>query len=57
MGEPADSTHILVSYVYKAAFNMYRFGWAAALSVVIFAILFIFAQAFLKNTRATEPVY
>ena len=57
MGEPADSTHILVSYVYKAAFNMYRFGWAAALSVVIFAILFIFAQVFLKNTNATEPVY
>jgi len=57
MGEPADSTHILVSYVYKAAFNMYRFGWAAALSVVIFAILFVCAQVFLKNTRATEPVY
>ena len=57
MGEPADSTHILVSYVYKAAFNMYRFGWAAALSVVIFAILFIFAQVFLKNTNATETVY
>jgi len=57
MGEPADSTHILVSYVYKAAFNMYRFGWAAALSVVIFAILFVFAQVFFKNTRATEPVY
>ena len=57
MGEPADSTHILVSYVYKAAFNMYRFGWAAALSVVIFAILFLFAQVFLRNTRATEPVY
>ncbi|MEO8440254.1 MAG: sugar ABC transporter permease [Spartobacteria bacterium] len=57
MGEPADSTHILVSYVYKAAFNMYRFGWAAALSVVIFAILFIFAQVFLKTSKATEPVY
>jgi arabinogalactan oligomer/maltooligosaccharide transport system permease protein len=56
-GEPADSTHILVSYVYKAAFNMYRFGWAAALSVVIFAILFLFSQIFLKQTRATEPVY
>lgn len=41
MGEPADSTHILVSHVYKAAFNMYRFGWAAALSVVIFAILLL----------------
>jgi len=56
-GEPADSTHILVSYVYKAAFNMYRFGWAAALSVVIFAILFVFAQVFLKHTRAAEAVY
>lgn len=56
-GEPADSTHILVSYVYKAAFNMYRFGWAAALSVVIFAILFLFSQVFLRRTRATETIY
>ncbi|MGZ5504304.1 MAG: carbohydrate ABC transporter permease [Chthoniobacterales bacterium] len=56
-GEPADSTHILVSYVYKAAFNMYRFGWAAALSVVIFAILFLFSQVLLKRTRAAEAVY
>ena len=57
MGEPADSTHILVSYVYKAAFNMYRFGWAAALSVVIFAILFAFSQIFQRRTHAIESVY
>jgi len=57
MGEPADSTHILVSYVYKAAFNMYRFGWAAALSVVIFAILLIFSQVFSKRTQAIESIY
>lgn len=57
MGEPADSTHILVSYVYKAAFNMYRFGWAAALSVVIFAILLTFSQVFSKKTHAIESVY
>lgn len=49
-GEPGDSTHILVSYVYKVAFNLYRFGWAAALSVVIFAILFTFSQICLKRT-------
>jgi len=55
-GEPADSTHILVSYVYKAAFTMYRFGWAAALSIVIFAILFTFSQVFLRKTKATEAV-
>lgn len=56
-GEPNDQTHILVSYVYKAAFSMYRFGWAAALSMVIFAILFAFTQVFLRRTRATEAVY
>jgi arabinogalactan oligomer/maltooligosaccharide transport system permease protein len=55
-GEPNDQTHILVSYVYEAAFTMYRFSWAAALSMVIFFILFTFTQVFLKTTRATEPV-
>ena len=56
-GEPNDQTHILVSYVYKAAFSMYRFGWAAALSMIIFFILFTFTQVFLKKTRATEAAY
>lgn len=50
-GEPADSTHILVSYVYKTAFTYYRFGWSAALSVVIFVILFFAVQAFLQGNR------
>ena len=56
-GEPAEKTHILVSYVYEAAFSMYRFGWAAALSMVIFGVLFLFTQAFLNRTNATESVY
>ena len=56
-GEPNDQTHILVSYVYEAAFSMYRFGWAAALSMVIFAVLFLFTQVFLNRTRAAESVY
>lgn len=47
-GAPHDSTHILVSYVYKAAFTYQQFGWAAALSVVVFVILFLFVQAFLQ---------
>ncbi|MBE2180779.1 MAG: sugar ABC transporter permease [Chthoniobacterales bacterium] len=53
-GEPADSTHILVSYVYKAAFTYYRFGWSAALSIVIFVILFMFVQGFLQITRQSR---
>ena len=56
-GEPNDQTHILVSYVYEAAFSMYRFGWAAALSMIIFVILFTFTQVFLNRTKATESVY
>ncbi len=56
-GEPNDQTHILVSYVYEAAFTMYRFGWAAALSMIIFFILFAFTQVLLKRTKATEAAY
>jgi arabinogalactan oligomer/maltooligosaccharide transport system permease protein len=56
-GEPSDQTHILVSFVYKAAFNLYRYGYAAALSMVIFAILLVFSLYFMKKTRATEAAY
>jgi arabinogalactan oligomer/maltooligosaccharide transport system permease protein len=50
-GQPDGKTHILVSYVYQNAFSYYRFGLAAALSVVIFVILFLFVQAFLQVSR------
>ncbi len=56
-GEPSDQTHILVSFVYKAAFNLYRYGYAAALSMVIFVILLLFSLFFMKKTRAAEPAY
>jgi len=56
-GEPADQTHILVSYVYKAVFNLYRYGYGAALSLVIFALLLAGSLFSLQRTRATENVY
>jgi arabinogalactan oligomer/maltooligosaccharide transport system permease protein len=56
-GEPADSTHILVSYVYKAAFNLYRYGYSAAFSMIIFFILLAFGIVFLFRSRASESVY
>jgi len=56
-GKPADSTHILVSYVYKAVFNYYRYGYAAALSMVIFGILLIISINFIKRTKGTRGVY
>lgn len=56
-GEPQDSTHILVSWVYKAVFNLYRYGYGAALSMIIFCMLLAFSLLFLNRTRATESVY
>jgi arabinogalactan oligomer/maltooligosaccharide transport system permease protein len=53
-GEPADKTHILVTYVYKAAFHYYRYGYAAAFSLVIFALLLAFVVAFLRANREKE---
>ncbi len=56
-GEPSDKTHILVSFVYKAAFNFYSFSYAAALSLVIFLILFVFSMIFMRQSKATEAAY
>lgn len=56
-GEPADQTHILVSYVYKAVFSFYRYGYGAALSMVIFVLLLGVSLYSLHRTRATESVY
>ncbi len=56
-GEPSDSTHILVSFVYKAAFNFYRYGYGAALSMIIFFILVAFSVVFMRKTKVTEAVY
>lgn len=56
-GEPSETTHILVSWVYRAAFFYYRMGYAAAFSMIIFLILFIFGWRFIKRTGATENMY
>lgn len=56
-GEPSDQTHLLVSFVYKAAFNFYRYGYGAALSMVIFFILLVFSLTFMRRTKATEAAY
>ena len=56
-GEPSDKMHILVSYVYKSVFNLYRYGYGAALSMVIFFILLVFSLIFLRRTQAAESAY
>ncbi len=55
-GLPADKTHILVTYVYKAAFTYYRYGYAAAFSVFIFLFLFAFVLFYIRKTKALGEV-
>ncbi|MFH2051420.1 MAG: sugar ABC transporter permease [bacterium] len=45
-GLPADKSHILVTYVYKAAFFYYRYGYAAAFSVFIFLVLVVIVRGY-----------
>ena len=56
-GEPADTTHILVSWVYKAGFTYFRMGYAAAFSMIIFGMLVLFSWKFINRTKAKENVY
>ncbi len=56
-GEPSDTTHILVSWVYKAGFTYFRMGYAAAFSMIIFGILLLFSWKFINRTKATETIY
>lgn len=56
-GLPADKSHILVTYVYKAAFTYYRYGYAAAFSVFIFLILLGIILVYLRQSKTLERAY
>jgi arabinogalactan oligomer/maltooligosaccharide transport system permease protein len=56
-GEPSDKTHILVSWVYESGLNYFRMGYAAAFSMIIFAMLLFFSWRFIRRTHATESIY
>jgi arabinogalactan oligomer/maltooligosaccharide transport system permease protein len=55
-GEPGGATEILISEAYKIAFQQYRYGYAAAYSVVIFVILYAYGTFQNRATRATEAI-
>jgi multiple sugar transport system permease protein len=55
-GGPAGSTDILTTFVYKQAFTSFNFGYASALSMVLFGIVAvgsaIYIRAFGKEALA-----
>jgi arabinogalactan oligomer/maltooligosaccharide transport system permease protein len=55
-GGPQEKTDILVTSLYKAAFEFYRYGFSAAFALVIFAILLLWAVFYLRVTGAIRIV-
>jgi len=42
-GEPELTTRVLVQYIYETAFGLYRLGYGAAMSWVLFLIIMVFS--------------
>ena len=53
-GGPVDATRVIYLYIYDLAFSQLDFGYASALSVVLFAVLLVVALVQLKLLRADE---
>lgn len=56
-GGPQEKTDILVSSLYKAIFQFYRYGFSAAFALVIFFILLIWAIVYLRITKGLRGIY
>lgn len=55
-GQPGGSTELLITQAFKLAFEQYRYGYAAAYSMIIFLILFAYGTWQNRVTRATEAI-
>jgi ABC-type sugar transport system permease subunit len=47
-GGPAGRTEILITYVYRNGFEYFRFGYAAALSIVLFGLVVVFSGLYVR---------
>ena len=47
-GGPLNTTDILVTFLYKNAFEFLTFGPASAMALVIFLILLVFSLAYIR---------
>jgi arabinogalactan oligomer / maltooligosaccharide transport system permease protein len=56
-GAPEGATDILIVNAYRWAFQKYNYGYAAAYSLVIFAVLFVYSMMTNRISRATEGAF
>ena len=53
-GGPGTATYTMVFYLYYEAFSKYRFGYASALSVILFVVIMIFTVFQMKLNRKVD---
>lgn len=53
-GGPGRATQVLSLYAFQAAYKDFNFGYAAALSVVMFVLLMAFAWAYIRVSRVNK---
>lgn len=54
-GEPANSTDILVTYLYKLGFRYGKLAEAAAMTVIMLAVLLVFTVVYMSLTARQGP--
>lgn len=52
-----EEAHILVTAIYSAGFQFYRYGFGAAFAAVTFLILFVFSATYIRINRASQALY
>jgi len=55
-GGPNGATEVALEYMYDRAFSAYHLGYASAIAVMLFAVIFVFSlvQARLSFARASN---
>jgi multiple sugar transport system permease protein len=53
-GGPGRTTQVLSLYAFQVAYKDFNFGYAAALSVVMFVLLMMFASAYIRVSRVNR---
>ncbi|MFN8449978.1 MAG: sugar ABC transporter permease [Anaerolineae bacterium] len=53
-GGPAQATYTLLMYIYEKGFREWNFGYAAAMAVVLFAMIFVLTLIQVRFFRSTE---
>ncbi|KJF72718.1 carbohydrate ABC transporter permease [Agrobacterium arsenijevicii] len=53
-GGPGNATQVLSLYAFQTAYRDFNFGYAGALSVVMFFILMVFASIYIRLSRITK---